>query len=277
MGAVPAGGNVWKTILIGVVTTVAAYIIVNLIFSNKGKKESFKRKKEATVTAWKAMTRSNEFYLDDYYTALCEQDNRTVVKKLQKAIDKQLSDYELLQRKPDIDDDLGLYMNSYIERGKELKMIIVELYESINKVENDPILSEPEKQNRLQGLSTIYMPKISGLLAQDSNRISMLRQDLVDRYGEGIKLFQRKPADEKSIQGKWREGNQVFYDFKADNTMSLSMTGNKSEGNWSIKDNIITIQFKDNSSVDFNITFYGPGYIMFKANNTGVDRVLCMQ
>src|SRR5207253_11211842 len=55
MSSVPQGGNVWKNIAIGVVTTVLAYFIVHLIFDKKDSQKVKREKKEKIETAWKSV------------------------------------------------------------------------------------------------------------------------------------------------------------------------------------------------------------------------------
>ena len=61
MSSVPTGGNVWKNVIIGILTTVAAYVIIHFIFDKGGKKEEFNKRKEATTGVWKTILKSNGF------------------------------------------------------------------------------------------------------------------------------------------------------------------------------------------------------------------------
>ena len=275
MGAVPPGGNVWKTILIGVVTTVIAYIIVNLIFSNKGKKEVFKRKKEAAVNTWKIVLLGNELFLNDYYSAFCEKDDSAIVKKLNKAIEKRISEYDLLKIKPDTDELLASYLNSYIERGNELRGIIQEFFEERKTIDNNSDLSEYERRIRRDQLNGSYQPKLAALSSLDSNRISVLHQALIDRYGNHFKPLEKRIASESTIIGNWQVGTtNHFFSFNEDKTVYINKNGLTYLGTWSINDNMITFRSDANTLTNYYIQFYGPDYIWFSEDHQ-VIRLLC--
>src|SRR5688572_17704411 len=55
MAGVPHGGNMWKNIIIGVLTTVVAYVIVHFLFDKKPGKEELKKRKAATTEAWESL------------------------------------------------------------------------------------------------------------------------------------------------------------------------------------------------------------------------------
>ena len=276
MGAIPAGGNIWKTIIIGVLSTLLAYVIYHFLFDKKNN-EGFAKKKEATISAWKAIGKSNEFFLDDFYSSFCRTTDKEMIESLDKAIDKQISDYELVQKKSDLDDDLGLYINRYLERGKDLKKLLRELYDVSKRIEADSSLSEQEKETKLNEADSLYMPRLLALPSQDSNRITALHKELTEKYGNQFKPFQKQETSKESVQGKWREGINKFFSFNGDGSLLMTVDGKDYYGSWSLFNNVITLSFSGNSSIDYNVTFYGPDYIWFKVNDAGADRMLCRQ
>lgn len=54
MAGVPHGENIWKTIILGILITVAGYLIVHFITDKKDHKKEVKEKKEANENVWKS-------------------------------------------------------------------------------------------------------------------------------------------------------------------------------------------------------------------------------
>jgi hypothetical protein len=276
MGAVPAGGNIWKSIIIGVLTTVTAYVIVHFIFDKK-EDEGFKKKKEATVGGWKAIIKSNEFYLDDYYAVFCKRSNEDQVKNLQRVIDKQISDYELVQKKPDLDDDLGLYINRYLDRCRDMKVLLQDYYAAIAKVENDSNYYGQMKKLRLAEVDSNYMPRVTGLLAQDSNKIGALYTELTKKYGDEFKPLQKPAVTDKVIIGSWGDGVTKFK-FEPDHSFIMTgENGREFPGKWSLAENTLTVTYPNEGSVYYHIIYYGPDYLRFTVNDFTDERQVCRQ
>ncbi|HYC39437.1 MAG TPA: hypothetical protein VEB63_03040 [Chitinophagaceae bacterium] len=273
MGAVPAGGNVWKTIGIGVLTTVLAYTIVNLIFE---KRKEHKKKKQATVGAWKAIVKSNEFFLDDFYSELCRKDMAQMSKNLQRAVDKQISDYELMQKKPDLDEDLALYINRYIDRCRDMKSIMDDYFNARTAVSSDSGITEFQRTQKLLDVENEYVPRFTGLLSQDSAKIELLHQELRDKYGNAFQPLELPAVSVNKITGTWGDG-KIRFRFDADHSFLMTDAENQQyRGRWTLEQNTLTLRF-DGNSVTYHIVHYGKDYLRFTVNEMTDVRQVCRQ
>src|SRR5690242_17455757 len=91
MSSVPQGGNMWKNIIIGVLTTVIAYVIVHFIFDKKGSSEEFKKKKTATLEAWESLMVYERSFKNAGINMICSGDpntmNNQLIREYNKIID----------------------------------------------------------------------------------------------------------------------------------------------------------------------------------------------
>ena len=71
MSGVPSGGNPVKNIIIGVVTTVIAYVIVHYIFDKKSGKEDQEKSKQATESAWNSVNDYITYSNEKFKTIAC--------------------------------------------------------------------------------------------------------------------------------------------------------------------------------------------------------------
>lgn len=278
MSSVPTGGNVWKNVIIGILTTVAAYVIIHFIFDKGGKKEEFNKRKEATTGVWKTILKSNGFFLDDFYGAFCRKKDKEIIDAMSKAIDKQVSDYELLQKKQDMDEDMGLFINRFLDRSKDIKKTLQEYFEAAFKIENDNSLSEKSKKIKSEETDSIYLPQINELQNQDSGKINTLYRELVARYGNNFPPPAQKPdVTADFIKGKWREGVNKFFEFRNDKTMTMTVDDKSYPGKWSLSGNVLTFDFEENSTINYNIFYYGQQFFRFKLDSSDNERQLCRQ
>ena len=78
MAGVPHGGNMWKNIIIGVLTTVVAYVIVHFLFDKKPGKEEFKKRKAATTEAWESLMIYERTFKNAGTSMACSGDLNTI-------------------------------------------------------------------------------------------------------------------------------------------------------------------------------------------------------
>jgi hypothetical protein len=182
-----------------------------------------------------------------------------------------------MQKKQDLDDDLGLYINRFLDRGRDMKKLIQEYYDMLFTIQKDTNLNEEEKKIKLIQADSNYLPRFISLPTQDSDKIAALHTELTKKYGEEFNSLQKPTTSEKVIEGKWREGTSKFFRFNGDHSMLMTVDDKDYAGKWSLYNNILKFEFDDNSSVNYYIIYYGPGYIRFHVGNPDLERQLCRQ
>jgi hypothetical protein len=277
MAGVPHGGNMWKNIAIGIFTTVAAYLIVNLITKNKGTKQEFKKKKEATIGVWQSLLKSNRYYYEDFYSAVCSATDKEAQATMAAAIDKQISDYELLQKQADLDNDMGLFINRFLTRLKDLKRHMTEYFEATEKNELNPTLTAEEKQILTQKTDSIYLPRIQQLNNQDTSSINNLMRGMVEKYGDNFPQVTLFPAlTEEALIGEWLESEIRLVHFKKNNELEYTEKDSTYLGKWSLQDNKIKVNWNGNTDT-YHAVLATQRFIRFRLNDEEEERQFCRQ
>lgn len=276
MSGLPSGGSTVKNVILGVLTTVVAYVIVHYIFDKKDKKKEFEKVKTETVEAWKSLIKYEDQQTNNYYSAMCNEDVPTQLETLIYEKDLLAKNYSIIRQIPGIDEDLASFATRAVENTLQIKKLFESYlteYKNINPY-------EPGVEQAYLNLDSIYVRKITSAKERDAESLNNTYASLVKKYGDEFKgPDEPTPLSENDLVGKWKEtGINKIFTLKADGKFVMSMEGNDYTGTWKFVNTIIDLSFDDGSgSIKIHITRQHPKYFLFTLNNEITERQCCKQ
>jgi len=274
MGGVPSGGSTWKNILIGILTTVVAYSIVNYIKDKKEKKKEKEKIKTATIDAWKSLIKYEELSTVNYYAAFCNENLASQMESLIYEKDQLAKNYGIIGSKREIDDDLASFATRAIGNTNEIKKILEDYRDDLKDI-NASAANAAVLYNELDSL---YGEKIDMARARDEESLKTTLQSLVKKYGEEFTVPQEAAAFSKDdLAGRWKEaGVDKLFDLKSDNTFIMEASGNNYPGKWKFSDKTITLTYDDGSgSITLHVIYYNDKYFRFTLDDETTERQCC--
>jgi hypothetical protein len=274
MGGVPTGGNPVKNIIIGVLTTVIAYVIVHFLFDKKGDSQK-KKTKTATIEAWRSLIKYETISTDNYYAAYCNEDPGMMLESMAYEKDQLAKNYEIIKAKPDIDEDMASFIARAIGFTTETKKILADFAADLQRSKEDNISTEEVKAARINALEEQYVKKLDIIKPREKLALVTIYKTLVDKYGNEFTYTEDSSFTEDNLIGKWKEtGIDKTFELKPDYTLIMTADNVAYPGKWQLANNTITITFSD-GSLAHHITRVADRYYRFKVNDEELERQCC--
>jgi hypothetical protein len=275
MAGVPSGGNPVKSIIIGVLTTVIAYVIVHFIFDKKGGSEQKKKTKTATIEAWKSIVRYEEISTDNYYAAFCIEDPAMMLETMAYEKDQLSKNYEILKAKPDLDEDMASFLARAIGYTNETKKVLADFAADLQRSKEDNVSTDEEKTTKINALEERYTKKLDFIRPRETEAIAAIFKTLSDKYGSELAYTEDSSFTQDDIIGKWKEtGIDKTFEFNTDYSLTMVASNETYPGTWKLNDRILTITFSD-GSIDHHIVRMKDKYYRFKVNDEVSERQCC--
>ncbi len=270
MGGVPSGGSTWKNVIIGVLTTVSAYVIVHFLFINKDKNKA----KAATLEAWESLIRYEELFTENYYGAFCIEDKEEQLEALIYEKDQLIKNYILLSEKDNIDNDLASFSTRAAGNASAEKKMLERYLADYKQV--NPY--EPFADKELDRIDSLYASKMEAIRTRDSSSFNTIFRNLTKKYGNKFKgASPARAFTQSDLAGVWKEtGIAKTFNLKEDGRFSMSMEGKDYPGDWKLTDKKATLTFDDGSgSIELHIIRFNPAYFYFTMNDQENERLCC--
>ncbi len=270
MGGVPSGGSTWKNVIIGVLTTVAAYVIVHFLFINKEKN----KEKAATIEAWNSMIRYEELFSENYIGAYCIEDKEEQLEALIYEKDQLVKNYTLISEKDNIDNDLASFTTRAAGNASAEKKILERYLADYKQV--NPY--EPLAEKEYERIDSLYASKMELIRIRDTSSFNSIFRNLSKKYGNKFKGASEPRAFTKSdLIGQWKEAgvNKIFH-LKNETDFVMLLDGTEFSGRWKLNGKTARLTFDDGSgSVELHITRFNPAYIYFTIDDQETERICC--
>jgi hypothetical protein len=274
MGGVPTGGNPVKNIIIGVLTTVIAYVIVHFLFDKKGDNQK-KKTKTATIEAWKSLVKFEEMGDDNFFLAYCNEDPVAMLETMAYEKDQQAKNYETIRSKPDIDEDMASFIARTTGFATETKKIFAGFAMEIQQSKEDVTSTEEVKAKRLKTKEDQYSEKMIAMEKRESDAMTAIMKTLVEKYGNEFVYVRDSTFTEEELIGKWKEtGIDKTFELNPDYTLAMVADNVSYPGKWKLTKNILTITFSD-GSLALHIIRFHDRYFRFKVNDEELERQCC--
>lgn len=138
MGGVPSGGSLWKNVLIGIGTTVAAYAIVNVLFKSKGPGVSSERKR-VTAEAWQSVNKYNKLATEKFRTLACMScDQQAMKTEMLRELNNNNKSLEGILDDKSLDDGMKTIINRTRDKFTDLHSLYETYFDSIIYIKHFP-------------------------------------------------------------------------------------------------------------------------------------------
>lgn len=276
MAGVPAGGSTLKTILIGVFTTVAAYMIVHFVTDKKQKRKEKEKIKTATVEAWKSLLKYEEISTANYYAGMCIEDVPSQLEALIYEKDQLAKNYALISNKQGIDDDLASFANRAVGNTNEIKKLLENYLADFQKI--NP--ADPAATYLYQQTDSIFTHKIQMARERDQEALESIYKNLLEKYGDDFTVTEHPDKlSREALYGKWKEtGIDKTFHFKAGDVFVMTADGNDYTGTWKLDGRVATLTYDDGSgSITLHISRFHDKFMLYSINNEAAERHACRQ
>lgn len=279
MSGVPAGGNMWKNIIIGVLTTVVAYVIVHFIFDKKGGKEELARKKEATLNAWKSIQDYKQMTYEKILAIACySQDPMTMKKQLLQELEDIKSGMENVKREPNVDNKM-LTLIDYGKRSTdELKASVDWYYDSLSRLMRDTAFaSEADISARYQSVTKRYNDELIYNKTHDTAKVNMIISDLSQRYKAEFKEIEIVKFKPGALTRSWLIEGRTLVRFDTDLNVTLVKEGRTYRGTWALSGDELQVALNNGETYTWTIQQLNEKIFTFKDSSSGIILGACPQ
>ncbi|HEX7846368.1 MAG TPA: hypothetical protein VF476_11265 [Chitinophagaceae bacterium] len=274
MGGVPSGGSTWKNILIGVLTTVVAYSIVNYIKDKKEKRKEKDKIKTETVEAWRSMTKYETISEDNFYAAYCNDDLNSQLESMIYEKEQLVKNYEIISNRQGVDENLASFASRAIGQANEVKKMLENYLADYKRVD----AASPTAEQEYKNIDSLFEIRITAAKERDTSALYSTYRELVSKYGDSFSITEdKKEPTASDLEGKWKEtGLDKTFNIAAGKTFTMTADNANYPGKWELNGNALKLSFDDGSgSIVFNIKRFNTRYIRFSTNNEPVERQLC--
>ena len=247
MSSVPSGGNVWKNIAIGVVTTVLAYLIVHFIFDRKDSQKVRREKREKIETTWKSVNEYINNSRHKFNTIGCYScDEMQMKKELFRELDQMNKSLENIKADPELDEKMKTIIDRTTQMFSDEKPILENYYDSLHLVRSFP---DSEQSVIFRQLQHSMLEQMSHVQTTDSSEINQYLSELNSKYKTKLKKTEGElEVNLNELQGEWLLECEFTLKLNKDHTASLeSKKADKITGKWLLVDKVLRISYSDGS------------------------------
>ena len=276
MSAVPSGGSTIKNVLIGIGTTVIAYLIVHFLLDKKSSSDEKGKKKKSTIEAWKSLIKYEEISSSNFYTAYCNEDPENQLEGMIYEKDQLIKNYEIIKSSPDIDEDMTSFITRAIGNTNESNKILQSFLTDLKKLKVlQPLVNM--KDPEFIALNDEYTKKITLAQSRDKDALGTIYKTLVDKYGNEFKGPEEAGNyTESSFYGKWKEtGIDKLFNLKPDHTFIMTLDSTDYSGTWHFAGKEISLTYDDKSSLKIHVLILKDQLFIFKLNEESLQRQCC--
>lgn len=243
MSGVPSGGNTFKNIAIGVVTTVVAYLIVHFIFDKKDKNKEVNEKKEKMETAWNSVNEYINTMAGKLINVSCFSCDPVEMKtEMVREIDQMNSSLQNIKETGELDDKMKSIIDRTIQQFADEKPVLSVFFDSMAVVKTLPKEDQVTTGSRLQQTMLV---KMSHIQTRDSTEFKTYLADVNKKYKTHLVIKEQKEEfDTTYLPGKWKVECTFDLYLYRDHTFLINREGNEYKGQWKLvdKDLILTIE-----------------------------------
>ena len=260
--AAPAGPNVFKNILVGVITTVlGAGVIYFLGFHESGQSEK-KKKKEATVTAWNSLLQYEKLFQQTTNKLICLGETETAIKEVTDELDQLSRDMENIKKEDAVDNRMQTLVDRRIDTYKKRKELMANYNAEIITLEAKN-LSEQETLQQIAAIQKKLNDRVTGLEDKDRVYAKEIKETLEKEYKIKLEVPEfNSDITKENIAGKWEMNRSNKMIMEANGNFTISSETEKATGTWTLND--VTLNFNFNSGEKLSYTVKGLDKMVMK-------------
>lgn len=251
--AAPAGPNVFKNIVVGVITTVlGAAVIYFLGFHEKGNDEK-EKKKAATVTAWNSLLQYEKLFQQTANKLICLGETETAAKEVIDEMDQVIKDMGNIKKEEFIDNRMETLVDRRMDSYTKRKSYMEDFYNEIFTLYGQK-LSEEEINNQAVSIQKKLGDRVASLESKDGDYIKEIMATLEKEYDTKLNIPEFSfDIKGESLKGKWRMNKATDLNISADGSFTWSSETVSASGNWSLSEDILNFNFKDGDKLSYTV------------------------
>lgn len=253
MGGVPHGGNMWKNIIIGVLTTVMAYVIVHFIFDKKDHKKKEKEERRKIETAWTSVNEYINRSKEKFFSIGCYSCDEEIMKnEIIRELDQMNKSLQNIKDEGGIDEKMKSIIDRTMQMFEDEKPVLRIYYDSLIIAKNFPGKERTAAAGRLQ---KSMLDQMTHIQTKDTGDINQYLDDLNKKYKTTlVRQDQKLEVNPDKLPGLWEVECNYMMRLKPDHTAfmeSIADAGDRTNGKWSIEDKTLQITYDDGGSDTF--------------------------
>jgi hypothetical protein len=274
MSSIPHGGNMWKNILIGLVTTVAAYLIVHFILDKKDSKKERKEKAEANSGAWESvnsyiLSAAKKFESIACFSCDYSKMKNEIVRELEQDCNSLLN----VKGGQNVDEKMKTVIDRTISRFNSLKPLFQTFFDSILVIQSLP---DAEKAKRAQHIYKEFIDSKTRFDTVDKGEITQLLSDINKKYNLSLKEEEIVPElDFSKLPGKWKIECLVDVDLRNDGTITWAQKDKSFTGTWKRSNDRLIIKLETGEQMEYSILELNSSYMKIQLANSLVPYGAC--
>jgi uncharacterized membrane protein len=251
--AAPAGPNVFKNILVGVITTVlGAAVIYFLGFHESGNSEK-KKKKEATITAWNSLLQYEKLFQQTTNKMVCLGESETASKEVTDEMEQLIRDMENIKKEESVDNRMQTLVDRRIESYKKRKDLISAYYNDIMALFNQN-LPETEAYQQVVAIQKKLGDRVTGMEEKDKVYAVEIKSTLEKEYKTDLKVPEFNNAITKeNIAGKWQMNRTNNMVMDVNGSFTISSDTEKATGTWTLTDEKLDFNFSSGEKLSYTV------------------------
>jgi predicted ribonuclease YlaK len=251
--AAPAGPNVFKNILVGVITTVlGATVIYFLGFHDSGKGEK-KKKRDATVTAWNSLLQYEKLFQQTANKMICLGETETAAKEVTDEMDQVIKDMGNIKKEEFVDNRMETLVDRRMDSYTKRKTFIEDFYNEVFTL-SAKNLSDEELNNEAVSIQKKLGDRVASLESKDGDYITEIKATLEKEYDTKLNIPEFNfDIKSESLKGKWKMNKASDLNISADGSFTWSSDNVSTSGNWSLSEDIINFNFKDGDKLSYTV------------------------
>jgi hypothetical protein len=279
MGGVPSGGNTLKNILIGVFTTVVAYLIVHFILDKKKGNEDLEKNFNATENAFRSVNDYINLADLKLKTIACFSCDKAEMKKeMLRELNQLSSNLKKIAENTAVDEKMRSIAELTMQQFEDERPLYKNFFDSAVLIEQMP---EAERQVYASSLTDRFMKKLKYLQDRDTAEIKAFRDNLVKRYkryiGKDDFVFIPNETifNPDVIARKWRVECLYHLDIKPDNTVVFIAPSDEIKGKWRLDDHDLYLDLDNGEKLHYHIEELSSKLMRIRFDEVAIANVAC--
>jgi hypothetical protein len=276
MSGVPSGGNTFKNIAIGVVTTVVAYLIVHFIFDKKDKNKELNEKKEKMETAWNSVNGYINTLAGKLINISCFScDPAEMKSEMIREIDQMNSSLRNIKETGELDDKMKSIIDRTIQQFADEKPVLSVFFDSMSVVKTLPKEEQVATGSRLQQK---MLEKMTHIQTRDSTEFKTYLADINKKYKTHLVAKEQKEEfDITYLPGKWRVECTFYLYLYRDHTFLFSKDKEEYKGRWKLDDKNLVLSIENEEPLIYTILQLSSKIMLLYLPQAGMTYGACPQ
>jgi|GEM_PF-5578344 len=255
------GGNTIKTIIIGVATTVLGSAAVYFLGFHDKENNA---KKEATESALNSIFQYEQILEKTIINLSCSNDSGFQSVFLDE-LEQVKNNMRNIRNEKDVDNRVLSIIDRRIRSVDEMKRSAEKYFDQYNELAAGNLLETEAGINRAYELQRIFYNEVEQISQREKTFLTDIITALDKEYKLAIKIQPLSiSVTESGIAGSWLINKTVQWDINPDHSFTWAFNAEQYSGKWTLKDDIIRLEFSHPEVANLKVIRLYPDYIVYR-------------